>query len=69
MERRVFGRTGEMLFSISVGGFHSLEISDHDSLGIMNTFLDGGVPISRRLHSTGRVNPSRFTTGTLCGLR
>jgi len=42
MERRAFGKTGEKLFPIGVGGFHLLEISDSDALRIMNAFLDEG---------------------------
>ena len=42
MEKRVFGRSGEKLSVLGVGGFHLLEVSDSDAVRIMNEYLDEG---------------------------
>ncbi|RKX84013.1 MAG: hypothetical protein DRP57_06755 [Spirochaetes bacterium] len=42
METREFGKTGEKLSILGLGGFHLLEISDREATQIINIYLDKG---------------------------
>ncbi len=42
MEKRMFGKTGEQVSVLGLGGFHLLEISDEDAVFLINKYLDYG---------------------------
>jgi len=42
MQNRKFGRTGEEVSILGLGGFHLLEVSDRDACNLINVFIDEG---------------------------
>ena len=42
LPKREFGKTGEQVSILGLGGFHLLEVSDGESTGLINRYLDEG---------------------------